>query len=346
MTDESLELLDKLLDGDDVDALAEFLEAHPGILLQIDDSFPAPLAYAIGNHNVEMVKLVLRHGAALDYEVSAFSDPPLHLAALISEPEIVRLLLEAGVPVDQEIGGRTPLWSACRGEDSRYIEVVRILLEHGADPNEIWPEGFSPLVYAHDLCKDKLEQVLLEFGAVQRVGNPELLEGHLSPVEAFAALAMREPPGIPWEELGPKVLDAIGHGDIDWDKIVFTKDGKPYAILSRKLPFRESILRAREQLERMSDGDADIPAPPPPELPWEELGPVVLAATSQGGEKWGGLDIDKNGQRYARLAQIPPYASDVQRGWEDVENMASDEVRRAREALEGSDDDPPLHECL
>ncbi len=57
---------------------------------------------------------------------------PLGRAAYL-EPEVTRLLLKAGVQVDQPTGtdGRTALWQAACGGN---VGVVRLLLDAGANP--------------------------------------------------------------------------------------------------------------------------------------------------------------------------------------------------------------------
>ncbi len=72
---------------------------------------------------------------------------PLAYAAQEGCIEIVRLLLESGAAVDagKEQGGWTPLLDAA---EQRHAEVVRYLLAHGADPNVRTRIGKAPLVEA------------------------------------------------------------------------------------------------------------------------------------------------------------------------------------------------------
>ncbi len=69
---------------------------------------------------------------------------PLHYAAQGNAATVAQLLLTHGAPVDAvDHDGNTPLWNATmrtRGTG----EVVRLLLEHGADPHHTNDQGRTP----------------------------------------------------------------------------------------------------------------------------------------------------------------------------------------------------------
>ncbi|KAH7628776.1 ankyrin repeat-containing domain protein [Sordaria sp. MPI-SDFR-AT-0083] len=72
---------------------------------------------------------------------------PLHLAAYYHKPAITRLLLEHGADPDKQgDSGVTPLYFVLTAKDSTSagLEVVRLLLEHKANPN-IATRGMTPL---------------------------------------------------------------------------------------------------------------------------------------------------------------------------------------------------------
>ena len=73
---------------------------------------------------------------------------PLHSAAAAQDVEIARLLLERGAdPNARQAGGFTPLHTA--GENGQ-IEIIRLLLEHGANPAVQAADGKSPADLARE----------------------------------------------------------------------------------------------------------------------------------------------------------------------------------------------------
>jgi uncharacterized protein len=92
--------------------------------------------------------------------------PLLHLAAAFGTPEAVALLLLNGADVHQVAD--TPMRNQALHAAlalGREQETVRMLLEHGADPNVPQMGGFRPLHQAAAAGRLDLVQQLLEAGA-------------------------------------------------------------------------------------------------------------------------------------------------------------------------------------
>ena len=138
---------------------------------------------AVGEGHLVVVKLLLEKGADIHAKDSSDSTPlhmrvgrrmresivfgaPLHAVKEYKEEEymeVVKLLLEKGANVNvQDIHGRTPLyWAAQNG----YTEIVKLLLEKGADVNARDNDGNTPLHWAVGACDLEIVKLLLEKGA-------------------------------------------------------------------------------------------------------------------------------------------------------------------------------------
>jgi ankyrin repeat protein len=91
---------------------------------------------------------------------------PLHLAAYTGRAEAARALVSRGAPVDAvstNATKNTPLCAALAGSGDH--EIVRLLLEAGADPNFRAELGVTPLHLAASRGADALVHQLLEHGA-------------------------------------------------------------------------------------------------------------------------------------------------------------------------------------
>ena len=135
----------------------------------------------------------------------------LHFAAIKGHLAIVRALLQASdVAVDaRDSLGLTPLHRATAvAEDySRWLPIVQALLEAGADPNAVHPDGGTPLLAAI-YCKTNTSiiEALLNGGA-----NPELEGGgrytplhaacYVGRLDAVRALTRRQGGGPQLESL-------------------------------------------------------------------------------------------------------------------------------------------------
>ena len=92
---------------------------------------------------------------------------PLTLACFFKRPEAARLLLERGADVHQRARNEQiqvlPIHSAAA--DGGSVEIVRMLLDAGADVNATQPGGFRAIDAARQDGNEELERLLLERGA-------------------------------------------------------------------------------------------------------------------------------------------------------------------------------------
>jgi ankyrin repeat protein len=110
------------------------------------------------NGEAQAVAALLRAGADIDCLTGFNCDTPLHFS---TNPEVIRLLVEAGLSVDSTDGcGRTALH--CAVGEHASLEAAEALLACGAEPNVADRNKLSPL----HLAKTRdLAQVLLDAGS-------------------------------------------------------------------------------------------------------------------------------------------------------------------------------------
>ncbi|KRZ77069.1 Ankyrin repeat domain-containing protein 17, partial [Trichinella papuae] len=104
----------------------------------------SPLMLAAMNGNAEAVKFLIERGADITSHIETNRNTALTLACFQGKADVVRLLLQSGAVVEHRAkSGLTPLMEAATGG---YVEVGRVLLEFGADPN------CSPVPTGRDTC--------------------------------------------------------------------------------------------------------------------------------------------------------------------------------------------------
>ncbi|XP_045131002.1 ankyrin repeat domain-containing protein 50-like isoform X1 [Portunus trituberculatus] len=105
------------------------------------------LHYAVLSGSVPIVNLLLKQGARVNFEASYNKPTPLDLAILKGDLEMVRLILDNGANLDASspiIG--SPLHMACSEGIPNRLEIIKLLLERGANPNiVIVGEDNSPI---------------------------------------------------------------------------------------------------------------------------------------------------------------------------------------------------------
>ncbi|KAI4998661.1 hypothetical protein ZWY2020_054003 [Hordeum vulgare] len=107
------------------------------------------LTTATIDERMDVMRYLLDQGADLK-KADDSGHFPLHLAAKYGRDEAARLLLSRGASVDVTYLGLTPLHFAA---SCGMIGVMKVLLEHHADPNKVSEQGRTPLtgaLYATD----------------------------------------------------------------------------------------------------------------------------------------------------------------------------------------------------
>ncbi len=112
----------------------------------------------------QKLMLLIDHGA----DVNAKNDQGITLLHILIDPEFVPVVVSAGGDLEaRDLQGYTPLMAALSRPDDSF-EMVRALLEGGADPNARNDDGQTVLVYARSVgVHDDTIRLLLDAGALE-----------------------------------------------------------------------------------------------------------------------------------------------------------------------------------
>nr|CAD7257178.1 unnamed protein product [Timema shepardi] len=103
------------------------------------------LHYAVLSGNLSTVNLLVKQGARVDYPTDYQKPTPLDLAILKGDPELVKMLLVAGANVNSSspiIG--SALHVACADNIPNRLDILKLLLSSGADPNMVIESDEGP----------------------------------------------------------------------------------------------------------------------------------------------------------------------------------------------------------
>lgn len=127
--------------------------------------------------NIETVRVLVEHGADID-TVGGDGYCLLKTAAESGDDEFARQLLLEGASPHVSSTGDTPLHAAA-GHDN--LDIVAMLLQHGADPNAVDVDGWTPLMFAGSLeCVDLLLAAGADIHASDDV-NADVAQHHRDP---------------------------------------------------------------------------------------------------------------------------------------------------------------------
>lgn len=136
---------------------------------------------------------LLQHGADVNRKTRKGDNWPLMYAAAHGDTEVVRILLDRGANVNiKDHGGDTALIEATPfGSEA----VIRMLLEKGADVNAKEADGDTPLILATTSGYDNIVRLLLEFkadiSAKNDVGDTALTIAQRNKYEAIVRLLQK-----------------------------------------------------------------------------------------------------------------------------------------------------------
>ena len=180
--------------------VVEFLLAHNANASHVNDEGWTPLGCAAVYADLQVVKALLKAGAATEaritttgsvgVEVTATSYTALLHAAALGRVDVVRSLLKAGADIEAKveagrIRGSTPLYLAAL---NNHPKVVEVLLAHNAIISHVNDDGWTPLGAAASKGHIKVVKALLKAGAdpFERLENANRARGK-SPKEIAEA---------------------------------------------------------------------------------------------------------------------------------------------------------------
>ena len=139
---------------------------HPQHLNTISGYYMTPAVVALARRHFQLAQALHLNGSSV--EPRGYSDnTPLHAAAYHGDLEMVQVLLGYGVDVNAlNDAGCTPLDFASRDGHRNDSRVVQLLIEHGADPNtRASRSGFAPLHRASEHGRFEVVRLLIDHGA-------------------------------------------------------------------------------------------------------------------------------------------------------------------------------------
>jgi uncharacterized protein len=131
---------------------------------RIDDS---PFLYAGAAGRLEILRLTLAAGADLR-STNRFGGTALIPAAHYGHVEVVRELLKTAIPVDHvnRLGWTALLEAVILGDGGpAHVEIVRLLLAHGARTDLPDSHGVTPLAHAEQRAQSAVAAILRAAGA-------------------------------------------------------------------------------------------------------------------------------------------------------------------------------------
>ena len=146
--------------------MVKLLIKHGANINSKDESDNSPLHMAIYGGHGKLAKLLIESGAYI-HSRNYNDNLPIQMAAHAGLPEVIQQLIEAGSPINaQDQVGDTPLHDAAlQGQ----VEAAQVLLGAGADVNATNNAGKTPLDLAEQQGHDSLTEILKAAGGQQGV---------------------------------------------------------------------------------------------------------------------------------------------------------------------------------
>ena len=165
---DEVDLIIEAISKDDAATLDALLRANPQHRFRYNGS-ERWLTSAVMHGRVNVLKLLVSLGAnpaAPENTTDSVPDPegPIFHAACAGHLEMVRYLLDLGVPVNHIIDDRVRCSALAAAARYGYLDLTKLLVKHGAAVNAIWADK-TPLDNAMRAGEDDVAEYLRSVGA-------------------------------------------------------------------------------------------------------------------------------------------------------------------------------------
>lgn len=148
-------IFESVLSGD-LEKLRHALASQENIN-SVDQDGRTALFYAATSGRTDLISELIRNGSVIDAQDNA-GKTPLHLAVIQWQVESVKMLLESGAKVDSlDFHGNSPLSDAVFYSQGKG-DLIRLLLDHGANPVLRNKYGVSPKELAETISNYDVRQ--------------------------------------------------------------------------------------------------------------------------------------------------------------------------------------------
>jgi ankyrin repeat protein len=138
---------------------------HGADMETLDHQACTPMYWAARGGHVEVVKTLISKGATVDNNFPHLYQTPLLCAVENKRADVVELLLQHGADPERKIYDFSALARAAQYDDAASLNIIRSLLDHGADIETRHQNGQTPLHFAAAGGMEKVFNLLLEKGA-------------------------------------------------------------------------------------------------------------------------------------------------------------------------------------
>lgn len=151
--------------------VAIYYQKHDIAKLIADAAGPVDFHEAAALGRVERIKELLRQDPSLASSYSADGFPAVGLAAFFGHLEATQALIAAGADIHAAAKNPLKVQAIHAAVAAKNLDIIRTVLDAGADPNAAQQQGFRPMHEAGSSGSRELAELLLKYGADPKMKN-------------------------------------------------------------------------------------------------------------------------------------------------------------------------------